>query len=237
MPIRRPPPRRFLVRRGRLSRGQAVPDRSRCGAAGKRRCRARSSAQEAVRHAWVARLLRSRIDPGTATGLALTLALGVAILGGLVVGVLAYLVRSSGYLIGLDASVGDWAADHATDRSTQLLQLVTDLASAPVAIAVILVVMLVEMMRAPSRWLPPFLITVFIGEVVLVNSIKGLLDRARPTFNPVAATLGPVVPERPLRHSCRGLRLRRTRPRAAQVAPRARAARRGGGRYRRRGRL
>ena len=55
-----------------------------------------------------ARLLRGRLDPGTATGLALTLALGVAILGGLLVGALAYLMRSSGYLVSLDASVGEW---------------------------------------------------------------------------------------------------------------------------------
>jgi undecaprenyl-diphosphatase len=151
-------------------------------------------AQEAVRHEWVARLLRSRMDPGTATGLALTIALGIAILGGLVVGLLAYLVRSSGILVGLDGSVGDWAADHASHRSTQLVQFVTDLASTPVAIAVVLVVIVVEMIRMPNRWLPPFLITVLVGEVVLVNTIKQILDRARPTFNPAAATLGPSFP-------------------------------------------
>jgi len=151
-------------------------------------------AREAVRHPWFARLLRSRLDPGTATGLALTLALAVAVLGGIVLGALAYLVRSSGYLVGLDASVGGWANDHATHRSTQLLQLVTDTASIPVTIGVLLVVGIVEMVRAPSRWLPPFLLTVIVGEVVLVDSIKQLLDRVRPTFNPVAATLGPSFP-------------------------------------------
>lgn len=151
-------------------------------------------AKEAVRHLWVRRLLRGRLDPGTATGLALTLALAVAILGGIILGALAYLVRSSGYLVGLDASVGGWANDHATHRSTQLLQLVTDLASLPVTIGVIVVAVVVDMVRAPSRWTPPFLITVIVGEIVLVNSIKELLGRVRPTFNPVAATLGPSFP-------------------------------------------
>ena len=63
-------------------------------------------AEEAVRHPWFARLLRGRLDPGTATGLALTVALAITVVGGVALGALAYLVRSSGYLTRLDASVG-----------------------------------------------------------------------------------------------------------------------------------
>lgn len=151
-------------------------------------------AQEAVRHPWFARLLRGRLDPSTATGLALTVALAVVVTGGLVIGALAYLVRSSGVLNQFDASVGGWANDHAVSWSTQLLQIVTDLASTPATILVLLGVMVVEMIRAPNRWIPPFLLTVVVGEVLLVNTIKELLDRVRPSFNPVAATLGPSFP-------------------------------------------
>ena len=32
------------------------------------------------------------------------------------------------------------------------------------------------------------------GEVVLINTIKGILDRVRPEFNPIAETLGPSFP-------------------------------------------
>lgn len=147
-----------------------------------------------VRHPWLARLLQGRLDPGTATGLALTLALGFAVAGGLLLGVLAYLVRSNARLAGIDSSVGQWGADHATERSTQLLQLVTDLASTPVTIGVIVVVGTIEMVRVPNRWIPPFLLTVVLGEVILVNTVKQVLDRVRPTFNPVAETLGPSFP-------------------------------------------
>ena len=63
-------------------------------------------------------------------------------------------------------------------------------------IAVIAAVAAVEMIRAPNRWIIPFLITVVVGEVVLVNSVKQALDRVRPTFDPVAATLGPSFPSR-----------------------------------------
>ncbi|MEO5634617.1 phosphatase PAP2 family protein [Gaiella sp.] len=154
----------------------------------------RQLSRETVRHPALARLLRGRLDPGTATGLALTLALALAIIGGLMLGALAYLIRSNARLVELDASVGQWGADNGSDRSTQLLQLVTDLASTPVTIAVIAVVAIVAMARLPNRWILPFLITVVLGEVILVNTIKQLLDRVRPTFNPITETLGPSFP-------------------------------------------
>ena len=150
--------------------------------------------EEARRHPWLRRLLRSRLDPGTATGLALTLALGATVIGGLLVGVLAYLMRTNDRLVDLDRSVGQWGADHATHWSTQLVQLVTDLASTPMTIAVILVVTIIEMVRLPNKWIAPFLITVVVGEVVIVNTVKHLLHRVRPTFNPIAAHLGPSFP-------------------------------------------
>jgi undecaprenyl-diphosphatase len=155
---------------------------------------ARKLGKEAVRHPWLGRLLRGRLDPGAATGLALTLALAVAVIGGLMVGVLAYLMRSNARLVELDRSVGQWEADHASHWSTQLLQLVTDLASTPMTVIVIVVVAAVEMVRAPNKWIPPFLITVVVGEVVIVNTVKQLLDRVRPTFSPIAAHLGPSFP-------------------------------------------
>lgn len=151
-------------------------------------------AHEAFRHAWLARLLRSRLDPGTATGLALTFALAVAVVGGLLLGILAYLIRSNARLVELDASVGGWGADNATDWSTRLLQFVTDLGDTPVTIIVIVIVSIVEFSRVRNRWIAPFLVTVVVGEIVLVNTVKDLLDRVRPTFNPIAATLGPSFP-------------------------------------------
>ena len=90
----------------------------------------RKLGQEAVRHPWLSRTLRSRLDPATATGLALTVALAAAITGGLVLGLLAYLMRTNAQLVEIDNSVGQWEVDHATHLSTQALQRVTDLAGA-----------------------------------------------------------------------------------------------------------
>ena len=130
-------------------------------------------AEEAVKRPWLRRMLARRVDPRTATGFALTLALGLAIAGGLVVGMLAYLTRSSGTLVAVDNGAGEWGLDHSTSWSTHVIQLVTDLGGTWFVLAVALVVCVAEYVRVPNRWIPVFLLTVLLGEVALVNAIKG----------------------------------------------------------------
>jgi len=146
------------------------------------------------RHPGLLRLVRGRLDPATATGLVLTLALGLVILGGVAIGVLAYLVRSSGDLVHLDRSVGQWGVDNATSQSTRALQLVTDLGSSSYVVPALVVLAIVEYWRVPNRWMPVFLVTAVAGEILVVNAIKDLLHRVRPDFNPIAETLGPSFP-------------------------------------------
>jgi membrane-associated phospholipid phosphatase len=150
--------------------------------------------EEAQQRRWLSDVLRTRLDPSTATGLALTLALGATILGGLVVGLLAYLMRTNAALVSVDNSVGQWEFDHASSLSTDGLHAVTQLGGTYFVIALIVVVSIVEYLRLPNRWIPIFLLTVVLGEVVLVNTIKGALDRVRPAFDPAAASLGPSFP-------------------------------------------
>ena len=146
---------------------------------------------EAARHPWLSRTLRGRLDPSSATGLALTIALVLAIGGGLVLGLLAYLMRTNAQLVAIDNSVGQWEVDHGTHLSTQALQRVTDLGGTYVVVVVIVVVAIAEVVRVPNKWVPVFLVSVVVGEIVLVTTITEALDRVRPSFNPAAATLGP----------------------------------------------
>jgi membrane-associated phospholipid phosphatase len=146
------------------------------------------------RHPSLLRLVRGRLDPAAATGLVLTLALGLAIVGGMLVGLLAYFMRSSKTLANTDFRIGQWGVDNATSWSTQALRLVTDLGETRLVVIALFVVALVEYRRVPNRWVPIFLVAVVAGEITLVNTIKALLDRVRPTFNPIAATLGPSFP-------------------------------------------
>ena len=150
--------------------------------------------REMERHPWLLRFVRDRTDPAMATGLALTLAAGLVVVGGLLIGSLAYLIRSSETLVDADRTIGQWGVDHATTWSTNALELVTELGSWYTVVVFMIALAIVEYVRVPNRWMPVFLVTVVAGEIIVVNTIKELLDRVRPEFNPIAETLGPSFP-------------------------------------------
>jgi undecaprenyl-diphosphatase len=145
-------------------------------------------------HRGLRRLLHSRLDPATATGLALSLALVVILVAGLVMAALTYLIRSSAVLADVDRNIGQWGVDHRTDWSTEGLELVTLLGDTRVVIGLAVIVGIVEYLRRPSYWIAPFLFVVIAGQVFLTGTLKELIDRVRPEFNPVAATLNPSFP-------------------------------------------
>jgi undecaprenyl-diphosphatase len=147
-------------------------------------------AEDTVARTWVQR----RTDPAVATGLALTAAVGMMIFSGVVVGILTYLVRGNATLASIDSSAAAWGHDHATELSTRMLYWVTDLGNWPIVPLVGIPVLLYEWRRAPSRYALPFLVVVFAGDKIVTNGIKVLVDRARPTLNPIAETLGPSFP-------------------------------------------
>ena len=158
------------------------------------------SAAEAVghtlaHHTRLRRLLVQRLDPEVATGLALTLALGAIVVGGLVLAVLAYLVRSSDRLVELDESIAQWGFDHASGLSNDLLEVVTTLGETWfVILAGVVLVIAERFRRQPARWALAFLVFVVLGQNVLTRTIKELADRVRPDLNPIAETLGPSFP-------------------------------------------
>jgi membrane-associated phospholipid phosphatase len=155
---------------------------------------AKAVGREIGHHSTLRRLIKSRLNPEVATGLALTVALGAVLIGGLVIGALAYLVRTNSDLVRLDASVAQWGADHAGRGSEQGLTLITQLGETWFVVVLAIVVSVAAHLRRPSYWIPVFLVTVLVGQWLLTNSIKELLDRVRPTLNPIAETLGPSFP-------------------------------------------
>jgi membrane-associated phospholipid phosphatase len=138
--------------------------------------------------------LRTRADPASATGLALSFALGLVIAGGCLVAALAYLVRANHALLALDSAAADWGSRHASSFSQRGLELVTQLGDTRAVVALAVALVAVESLRAPSRYLVPFLITVMLGNHWITTAVKDLADRVRPTLNPIAHTLGPSFP-------------------------------------------
>ena len=156
---------------------------------------ARKVGESAAAHSRFRRTLVLRLDASAATGLALTLALLLTIVGGLGLGALAYLERTNGHLNRVDRSVAAWGNAHATAFSTHGLDVVTQLGAITGAVLVLAVVLAVaETIRTRSAWIVPFLLVLLAGEEILMNGVKILADRPRPTFNPAAAGLGPSFP-------------------------------------------
>ncbi|MGZ4409720.1 MAG: phosphatase PAP2 family protein [Gaiellaceae bacterium] len=155
---------------------------------------ARKVGEAVGRHPSLRGLLDARLDPAAATGLALTLAFLLAIGGGVLLGVLAYLVRTNSHLIGIDNSVAKWGHRHASAMSMHVLNGVTQLGSIYTVIALCVVLAVVETIRERSVWVTPFIVAVIGGEEILVTTVKQITNRVRPTFSPAAATLGPSFP-------------------------------------------
>jgi undecaprenyl-diphosphatase len=151
-------------------------------------------AAEIREHTRLRRFVKSRTDAEALTGLALTIALATTVLAGFLVGLLALVIRQSTALAGVDSAAARWARDHGSATTHHILEDVTSLASTEWVVVIVIAVGAIELARVPSRWIPLFLIVVVAGDSLVTNLVKEAVDRARPTLDPAAATLGPSFP-------------------------------------------
>ena len=153
------------------------------------------AAGEAVReHARLRRFVGRRLDPSVATGMLLTVALAVTLVCGLLLGILAVLVRRVAAIQHVDNSVATWGHDHRGSASTSGLKAITELGNIRVVIVFAVVLVLVEAIRNRSRWSFLFLLVVLAGMEATMLGVKELVGRLRPTLNPAAEMLGPSFP-------------------------------------------
>lgn len=134
------------------------------------------------------------MEPGVATGLALTIALVAVVLAGTAIGVLAYMVRRNSGVVGWDLSVATWAGVHADPASTWILTVFTSLGMT-LTIVVVSVAAAVYGHRRwhrPSIWL--FLLLVVGGQFLIANLIKAAVERVRPAIHPLASFSGASFP-------------------------------------------
>ena len=126
--------------------------------------------------------------------MALTLAVCMLCLAGVVISLLVVLIHHSEPLSDLDAGAARWAHHHTGAGTRRFLDAVTSLASTRGVIVIAVIVGVVEWIRVPNRWIPVFLLAVTLGDSFVTNTIKGIVDRSRPTIDPLAAHLGPSFP-------------------------------------------
>ena len=140
------------------------------------------------------RFLRSRLDPSTATGLALTVALAALVLTGVIVGVLAWMVRRNVGLVDIEHAIEAWADEHATTFSDAVLGAITHLGDTITILTVGVVISLYGLWRWRKPSIPLFVTTVVLGQVLISNTIKVAIDRARPELRPRAIFTGTSCP-------------------------------------------
>jgi membrane-associated phospholipid phosphatase len=152
-------------------------------------------AAEAFReHTRLRQFVGRRLDPSVATGMLLTLALAVTLVGGLVLGILAVLVHRVVAVQDVDNSVAAWGYVHRGPASTSGLKAITDLGSIRIVLVVAVVLALVEAIRHRNGWSFLFLLVVLAGMEATMLGVKELVGRLRPALDPAAAQLGPSFP-------------------------------------------
>jgi undecaprenyl-diphosphatase len=135
---------------------------------------------EVLRHQRLAAFAKARLDPRVATGLLLTAAVSVVVVGMAAFGVLLYLVRTHEGFARFDLGAARFGATNATAASTRLLRPLTQLGGAVVLFPVALFVAVVESARGKAAVVTSFLLLAVGGQFLVVNAIKGVVERARP---------------------------------------------------------
>ena len=138
--------------------------------------------------------LRSRIDPATATGLVLTVALAGLVLTGAIVGVFVWMIRRDAGLVNVDLAIERWAEQHATAFSDDVLEAITHLGDTPTIIAVGVAISAYGLWRWRRPTVPLFVLSVVVGQMLISNTIKVVIDRARPELRPRADFTGTSFP-------------------------------------------
>jgi membrane-associated phospholipid phosphatase len=138
--------------------------------------------------------LRSRLDRATATGLVLTAALIGIVMAGAAVGLLAWMIRRDLGVVTLDLAVERWAEARATAFTDGVLGALTHLGDTETILGIGIAVGAYGVWRW-RRWaVPLFVLMIVLGQMVISNSIKVVIDRARPELRPRADFTGTSFP-------------------------------------------
>jgi membrane-associated phospholipid phosphatase len=146
------------------------------------------------RHSRVRHFVRKRVDPTAATGLVLTVALGITAAAILAIGSLLEMVQTKRGFAHWDDSAARWGAEHSTDATRTVLRAITQLGSTSVVIVIAIVVTLLQRDRISRIHVGAFLATVITSTVLLNNLVKLIVDRTRPDIARFVGASGSSFP-------------------------------------------
>jgi undecaprenyl-diphosphatase len=132
------------------------------------------------RHPKFRRFLRERFDRDTAGGFLLTVGFLLVFGISLVLGVLLDMIDANSGLARFDRSVSAWGSNHATSDSVDVIELVTQLGNTTFVWLALALAGVYDFVRHRNRDVLLFLAAVGIGEWLLNNGLKMIVDRERP---------------------------------------------------------
>ncbi len=150
-------------------------------------------------------------------------ALAVLLAVAVVVGVLLDMIDDERGLARADSWVARWGADHATVASTNVIEGITQLGARPVVLAALTLAAVWDWRRRGNREVFGFVAAVGLGEMVLVNLLKLIVERARPDVLQLVGAGGHSFPSGHTSAAAAGwiavaLVLSRNRPRRTRAA-------------------
>ena len=134
------------------------------------------------------------IDRKVIGGLMLAVALSIAFVTALVVGVVLDMVDRNAGLARWDSAVADWGSHHASPWSTHVLDVLTDLGGTRYLVVIALAVAIFDYLRHRNANVFLFLFVVLAGVVTVNNGVKLLVDRERPPVLHLVGTSGSSFP-------------------------------------------
>jgi membrane-associated phospholipid phosphatase len=140
------------------------------------------------------RFLSERFDRESIRGLLVTAAFAIVLVVALVVGVLLDMVATTSGLAEADDNVAEWGARNATTGAVDVLRTVTNLGSTWLLSIALAVTAFVAWWRRRRLVALAFLAVVGVGQLVLVNLLKVIVDRDRPDVLRLVAVQGPSFP-------------------------------------------
>lgn len=130
----------------------------------------------------------------TIGGLVLVLTLVTVFATALVVGLVLDMVDRHAGLARWDRAVANWGSQHATSTSTSALDLITQLGTTSVVVAIWAGVAVWDYIRRRNVEVTAFLFTVVIGVILINNQLKSLVDRERPDVTHLVGIAGSSFP-------------------------------------------
>ncbi len=146
-------------------------------------------------HPVVLRLARlAPRDTAPAAVEALALAFVIVVFVGTLVGIFLLMVRNEIGLVRADTPIAEWAAKNATDSGTMLMRELSKFGGTEYVLIGAVVVTAIAVSR-DRRWaVPLYVVATMIGQFLVSNSIKWIVERARPDLANLTGFSGTSFP-------------------------------------------